>query len=251
MGMSARTIIPTPPLSILAVDPGTCTGWAAYDGTSGRLFYDQWYGLPKVDNNLTYYNIKSKNLKFDEMCSRERACARKLMNLVYWLGPRTVVVFEDFILGASDGGHGGYGIRTGLSPVRVTVAFQTIWDERAVDEGDLWRHVNSGLLGWDGRGYHVGSEAALAYWSADLVSKTKMNRFMEGSYGSGGPTWHPMQSTSIKSAAPCTDEALKACGMWVPGRQHARDAMRHLRYCARGMGLRISAEPEWFRRSAK
>src|SRR3954468_1117228 len=115
--MTGRTILETPAVSILAVDPGTCTGWAAFDGTSGRLFYDQWYGVPKVDNNLASYRIKNrKDLPFSEMMARERVIARRLMDLVYWLGPRTVVVFEDFILGVDSNGRGGYGGRAGLSP---------------------------------------------------------------------------------------------------------------------------------------
>lgn len=249
--MSGRTILETPAISILAVDPGTCTGWAAFDGVSGRLFYDQWYGVNKADTNLTFYKLKAGKQPYALMMQRERQIARRLMDLVYWLGPRTVVVFEDFILGIDSNGRGGYGGRAGLSPVRITTSFLTLWDERCVDEGDLWRTINCGLLGWDGRGYHVGSEASATYWSSSLVAKVAMNRFREGAYGGGGAAWHEAQGASIKSSAQCTDAALKACGMWVPGRQHARDAMRHMRYLARGMGLRINASPEWFRQTAR
>jgi hypothetical protein len=248
MAMSGRTIVEPSGLSVLAVDPGTCTGWALLDGRSGRLLYDQWYGVNGVDTNLTKYKIRTtKSVTFATLSERELRIACKLCDLVWLAGPKTAVVFEDFILGNETGGRGGYGTRTGLSPVRITAMFQAVAHERGIWTGDAWRVRNCGLLGLDPRGYHVGSDAASVWWESDVVARLRLKVFQEGTYGGEGASWVVPQSTSIKGSIPCSDDALKACGMWVPGKEHARDAMRHMRYFTRGLGLRIKSNPEWFR----
>jgi hypothetical protein len=249
--MSERTILPLPGVSVLAVDPGSCTGWALYDQTNPdrpRLFYDQWFGISGPDSNLSRFKtVHMAKLPRERMYAYEREIARKLCDLVWMVGPRCVVVFEDFILGQSDEGRGGHGGRAGLSPVRVTTAFEMLWEERGLGDGTAWKVWNCGLLGLDPRGLHVDTHAAVTWWSGDTAERMRLNRFKQGSYGGHGATFAPLQTASIKASIPCKDESLKAAGMWVPGRQHARDAMRHMRYYARGNGLQISLKPEWFR----
>lgn len=248
------TILEMPGVSVLGVDPGGTTGWAAYDGWTGRLFYDQWIGKEPQDTNLTYKKVPTK-VRYSEMIDREIMVSRRLLELVWCLGPRTVIAWEDFVLGHNDGGKGGYGGREGLSPVRIYVSFMTLADEYGLWDGEMWLQRPAGIGGIDPRGFVV-DDVGADYWGGgqglDWRWRVRGRMPAQGVAGLGRSSVVPaieMQMPSCKAVA--TDERLKAWGLWVPSgagsHAHACDGMRHLVYRARELGLRIKAEPERFR----
>lgn len=295
MPASRRVLVPTPGISILAIDPGKTTGIAIWDAWCRKLYVDHIDAGRgrKVRHRVQAGVIESASRRAAELalCETkedinrvrtgnglrkgkqgsnetisivERGVVTILCDLVMALGPRTVVVMEDFVLGATGGG--AYGGRDGLSPVRIAHRF----DERAWDmglfSGDAWRNwVGHGWAGADRRGWKVEQGIVPEYRKrlADVELWRLYGRgdaFDEGF--EGGAVWNgagahmewqmPSSRSFLKGGvAPMKDWLRKervdergSYTMWIQALPHGMDALMHACVFSRKISAEILEKPE-------
>lgn len=258
-------LIRCPELSFLVVDPGGTTGFVAYDGWRDELWGDQWIGVENdlVTNQKRPGPRRSRGFKakmpFDMLLERERMVTFRMLTMLHALGPHTLVVYEDFVLGLSsdrggDGmGFGASGGREGVSPIRLISMWSILSEWAGAWNGDLWRRWPTGLGGIDPRGASVDKFGA-SYWSMPLLDRM-CEPLAESGVGADRLTWgHGGAEMFFQMPGErkvITDERLHLWGAWSPGKAHLNDAMRHaiVRWRKMGIGGKIVRKPDLLRRT--
>ena len=256
-------LIQAPKMSFLVVDPGGITGFVAYDGWNDVLWGDQWLGhdldMSPTQKLAGKHRVRSK-VAWELMREHERTVVRRLLTLLHALGPKTTVVFEDFVLGLAGNGQRGFGSsggREGLAPARINAMWDLFSDVMGAWNGDLWRRYPAGLMGIDPRGAIVDKFGAV-YWRMSLLDRMSeplttssggSSVLDVGVWGHGGAEmWYQMPA----ERSIITDERMRMWEIWSPNKPHLNDAMRHFVVRCRklGVGSEILRKPELLRRPA-
>lgn len=209
---------------LMAVDPGTTTGIALTNVTDmGVQFAVMNKGLNSirsVNKGLKGRRGGGLGVDFGEIVvstemlpgsyvawfqigpargsDHEYWCATLICDLIEMCGVK-IVAFEDFILRRSGNGFGASGGRDGLSPVRINANIGALMRERGITP---FLGVRDGKdIGWTPK----------QHMRVGQVTGTRV-------------VW---QSPSNAKGV-FTDERIRREGLWVPGRPHAVDAVRHL-----------------------
>jgi hypothetical protein len=194
---------------------------------------------------------------------QEEQMAHHIADIMTALGPLGVLVSEDFILGWGGGRGGGRSSkREGLSPVRLNTAIYMACSERGLFNGDAWRRWRRmDMGGQDRRGVLVGrrwvgygSKAHRRLSLGDgLVERVGLVRAWlaqggdiqdpeEGRLWDGGGWTLKMSAPSAKAVA--NDERMKAADLFIKGKPHATDALRHMWLVARELGVALPTAQE-------
>lgn len=289
--MTTKHLVVDPGVSILAVDAGGTTGIALWDAWDKKLYVDHidagrgrkvrhrvHAGIVQSPHRRDVERLLAKQTgvsdkrvmagrglgqgrigDLESLCLVEHGVVTILVDIAMAMGPRSIIVLEDFVLGATGGG--GSGARAGLSSPRITHKF---WDrswEKGVHSGDAWRNWQGhGWGGSDGRGWNVQGEVPLFEQRLTAVERWRL----EGRYDAFDPdlpddacvwggigakvVWQmPAQRTFLKNVKQM-DDWMREHGYWKPGLRHGMDALQHVLVLCRKLGAEIQAEPErlWF-----
>jgi len=201
-------LVERPNLSIVAIDPGSTTGVAVYDGATGAVFVEQLdfgTGVRMKDkvhggftesvnrafviNNLygrSWWERRGHGAKGEAnvINELESMAVTILLDIVLACGPNTVIVMEDFILGYGDASRAKSSARAGLSPVRMQSRFHDRASENGYFNGDAWRDWEGfGATGVDGRGLTVKWKNGVAPGYKDRLADVQKWRLGGGTWG--------------------------------------------------------------------
>ena len=285
---ASNRLVASPGVSMIAIDAGETTGIAIWDAWDKKLYVDHLdagrgrkvryrvhagvvesshrrdveVALAQGDAALTRRVKAGRGLGqgrsgvLETQCMVERGVTTVLADLIMALGPRSFVILEDFILGATGGGTSGK--RAGLSSPRITNRLdQVMWD-RGIVSGDAWRvWQGHGWGGMDKRGWSIaGGEvpnvrlrlSAVERWRLEGEDDHIGTDMEHGGRAWGGAgvkvVWRmPSQRTFLGTVAKM-DDWLQRHGLWMPGMRHGMDALEHVAVYARELGAEIQEKPE-------
>jgi hypothetical protein len=282
--------------SLVGIDPGKTTGLAIWDAWDGKWYIDQLdagrgrkvrlkvhggfiesraiidgandLGL-RLASGIQVVRGGGKRTKIAIDTYVERVVVQTLLDVLLAVGPRTIVVVEDFILGEA----GGAGLsaaeigRDGLSPVRLNSRLQAMMEHLGYFNGDAWRVWQGGWwTGGDGRGVQVMNTDPVTGKGLRGVPdfRRRLTRVEQHRVGDvtvmrgHGAVWggvgnqlvmrYPHQRLWMGNAKE-QEAQMREDGWWLGGAPHAMVAMQHAHAVGRGMGIDIQALPERIWRS--
>jgi len=185
----------------------------------------------------------------------EMGVCQILTDLAYAMGPRGIIVMEDFILHYGEQATHGTSGREGLSPVRIAARCHTLMALSGVFDGDAWRRW--GGHGWgqyDPRGWKVEDGVVPPLWERlQAVEQWRLGNQEEALHPQvywrgGGCKWTtqiPSQRTKFKTVAQMKDW-MRESGLWLTGVKytHAMDALMHLIVLASKLNADVTTRPE-------
>jgi hypothetical protein len=204
-----NVVVPSPGVSIIAVDAGGTTGIAIWDAWDKRLYVDhidagrgrkvRYRVMPGIVESPTRRDVdlalckteaereyvrsggghgQGRMGELERIVMVEHGVVTILCDLVMALGPRCFVVLEDFVLGATGGVSGARG---GLSSPRICHRFADRAWERGLISGDAWRMWQGhGWAGADLRGWSVsGGEVPTFARRLAAVERWRLNGEMD------------------------------------------------------------------------
>jgi hypothetical protein len=279
---TTKALVVSPGISILGIDAGGTTGFALWDAWDQKLYVDHidagrgrrvrhrvMAGIVESPHRRDVEKLlslqsggevsgnrvkagrglgKGRKGDLETICLVEHGVVTLLVDIVMAMGPKSIVVLEDFVLGSTGGGTSG--ARAGLSSPRITHRF---WDrawERGLTSGDAWReYTGHGWGGADSRGWTVHGEVpsfpdrltAVERWR--LEGRTEDEGVVWGGVGAK-VVWQMPSERSFLSNVKAMDQWLRDRGMWIASRRHGMDALQHVVVMARKLGAEIQAEPE-------
>lgn len=290
-GKGANVLVPSPGVSIIGIDAGTTTGIAIWDAWDKRLYVDhidagrgkkvRYRVHAGVVESSTRRDVELALARTAEQRARvnggrglgagrpgvievqsmvERGVTTVLCDLIMAMGPKTIVVMEDFILGATGGGTSGK--RDGLSSPRLTNRLdQRMWDIGLVS-GDAWRvWQGHGWGGIDKRGWMVKDGVvpdlrlrltAVERWRLEGVDDHIDTDMTHGGRVWAGPgvkvVWQMPAGRTFLTNVAAMKQWLRDHDMWMASAEHGMDALMHVCVMARKVGAEIQAKPErlWF-----
>lgn len=291
--MTAKHLVPDPGISIIGIDGGGTTGIAIWDAWDKKLYVDHidagrgrkvrhrvHAGVVESPHRRDVERLLAKDVgvtdarvmagrglgqgrigQLETLCMVEHGVVTLLVDLVMAMGPKSIVILEDFVLGSTGGGSSGS--RAGLSSPRITHKF---WDrawEKGVVSGDAWRNWQGhGWAGVDARGWNVSNGVVPSF--ADRLTAVERWR-LEGLYDAWDPNlpedsvawggvgakvcWQmPAQRTFLKNVKEM-DDWMRTHGYWIASRRHGMDALQHVLVMTRKLGAEIHAKPDLLWRS--
>lgn len=267
--------LPLAGVSILAIDPGGTTGVCVYDAWDQKTYVDQLdagHGRKSkykvhggvvesghredVKKYLTSkYGVQTKpsgaetEAEIADVC--ERGVCNTLLNIAIALGPKSIIVIEDFVLGHGQDANLSAGRKT-LAPVRIASRLeQVLWDNGVLN-GDAWRiWQDHGWGGRDMRGWSI-DEAKIPDFRNRLtkVEKWRLSSQEEQEgiawSGEGSRFFRQMPSVRcfVKGGIRNTEKWLRENNFWVKGLPHGMDALMHAMVVARKIGATVPELPE-------
>jgi hypothetical protein len=281
-------LVVSPGISIIGIDAGGTTGIAIWDAWDQKLYVDHidagrgrkvryrvWPGVvessSRRDVELLLAKDESERRRIRAGMGREqgrrgelevitmveRGVVTVLEDLIRAMGPRTIVVLEDFVLGATGGVSGARG---GLSSPRITHKLDDRMWQQGLVSGDAWRiWQGHGWAGADLRGWVI-RDGVVPPLRHRLTAVEEWR--LQGKYNWDDPNlpedaaawqgvgckvaWQmPSNRTFFKTVKQMQDW-LRTHEMWVPSAPHAMDALMHVCVMARKLGAEVLAKPERF-----
>jgi len=184
-----------------------------------------------------------------------------LCDMLLALGPKGVLLIEDFVLGWGDASKAASSGREGLSPVRIANRLHDRIASNGYLDGHAWN-------GWEGFGNYWKPEGVKTEYIERV--KSAMTHRMNSNIGVAGDRlrvgdpesmldvaggnygWKVLlkmpgtRFNGLKDCEVAMKERLRSLGLWMPGKtkSHAMDALMHmLTFCsAFGMGNPVRPE---------
>jgi hypothetical protein len=287
-----RVVQPAGGLSLVGIDPGKTTGLAVWDAWDQRWYVDQLdagrgrkvrlrvhggfiesaavidgadhLGL-RLASGIQVVRGGGKATKNAIDTYVERVVVQALLDVLLAVGPRCVVVMEDFVLGHA----GGEGLaaaaigRDGIAPVRLLGRLQAMMEHLGYFNGDAWRNFVGGWwTGGDGRGVSVTNADAATGKRYDgfpdlkhRLTRVEQHRLgdvivrpgQEVVWGGDGQRLvlrYPHQRVWMAGGAKAQEAQMKADDWWLGGLPHAMVAMQHAAAVAREWGFDFTPKPE-------
>lgn len=284
VGRKTRVQVPVGGLSLIGIDPGKTTGLAVWDAWDKRWYVDQLDagrgrkvrlkvhggfiesaalidGADELGLRLaTGYQLVrgggiKKKLAIDAIV--ERTVVQTLLDVILAVGPRCIVVCEDFVLGHA-GGRGLTAVeigRDGLSPVRINARLEALMEAGGFYNGDAWRtFTGHWWTGGDDRGVSILNNDACTGKPISGVPEfrkrlTRVEQWRLGEvvtkrgygavWGGGGVQFETrLPSQRLWMGDSKTQEQwMKDEQVWMQGRPHGMVALQHAHAVGRTIGL--------------
>jgi hypothetical protein len=293
-GGKRKTMVKQVPggISLVGIDPGKTTGLAVWDAWDQRWYVDQLdagrgrkvrikvhggfvessamidgadeLGL-RLASGIQVVRGGGNKTKLAIDAVVERTVVQTLIDVLLAVGPRTIVVLEDFVIGHA-GGEGLQAVqigRDGLSPVRLNARLMQKADDMGLWQGDAWRVFDCGWwTGGDGRGVHVLTHDAVTGNPLGGVPDfrrrlTRVEQWRLGEvvaqrgagavWGGSGPQLEirlPSQRVWMAGGAKAQEAAMRDMEVWTAGLPHAMVAMQHAHAVGREIGSADLAKGE-------
>lgn len=297
--VSVICMLRTPGTSILAIDPGGTTGIALWDAWDGKLYVDHidagggyfarewvWHGrveswarrnaevkLELEDlmagaggsvNRVKAGRGRGKGVQgelavIDEL---ETGCMNLIEAIILAAGPKTILVWEDFVLGWGEASRVKSTSRDSIAPVRLQARLADRLRLHGLINGDAWRTWSGhGWRGADARGWQVTGEVpefgsrlrGALYWLVNGKSLRVGGLEDEAIWGGTGVKvvyQMPHERLWLQGGVERHYQWLKERGLYDAKRApHGADATLHLQQVARKIGVSVPGGPNriWLR----